>query len=350
MKEYAYKSLIILGIVIGICLGITYILPIAIPFLIALIIGKLIHPIAKMIEEKVRIKRGIVTSIVIIISMIILMFILRIILLQILPQIEKFIGYFPFYREKANEMFCNGCTVIDKGFNLETGQTLIYLSENASTWGGNFTEKIFTFITSLSKRTFSNTFSLLLAVMMMIAATIYFVSDYENIRESLKKTILFEYISEFYCNIIKVLGVYIKAQLIIMILNIVICGLGLFLAQNSYYILIAIIIGVVDALPILGAGTIIIPLGIYYMIIGDFTKVLIFIAMYVACIFVRQIVEPRVIGKQIGVTPLVTIIMMYTGYKIFGVLGFVLGPMGFMVGKQIYMCIMPNIEEIRCKS
>ncbi len=350
MRENIYTSLIILGIVIGICLGITYILPIAIPFLIALLIGKLIHPIAKTIEEKVKIKRGIVTAIVIIISIIILMVILRLILLQILPQVEKFIGYFPFYREKVNEMFCNGCTIIDNGLNLTAGQTLLYFSENASSWGGNFTEKMFSFITTLSKQTFANTFSLLVAVMIMITSTIYFVRDYEKIKEALKKTTLFDYINEFYCNIIKVLGVYIKAQFIIMFFNIIICGIGLFLAQNSYYILIAIIIGVIDALPILGAGTIIIPYGIYYMITGDFTKVLIFVAMYVACIFVRQIVEPRVIGKQIGVTPLVTIIMMYAGYKVFGVLGFILGPMGFMIGKQIYMCIMTNLKDVHCKS
>lgn len=350
MNEYIYKSLIILGIVIGICLGITYILPIAIPFLIALLIGKLIHPIAKGIEEKVKIKRGIVTAIVIIISIIILLMILRVILLQILPQVEKFIGYFPFYREKANELLCNCCTIIDNGLNLSAGQTLLYLSENASTWGGNFTEKMFAFITSLSKQTFTNTFSLLVGIMIMVTSTIYFVRDYEKIKGFLEKTTIFKYIKIFYDNVIKVLGVYIKAQLIIMVINILICGVGLFLSQNSYYILIAIIIGVTDALPILGAGSIIIPYGIYYMIIGDFTKALIFVAMYVACVFVRQMIEPRIMGDHIGVTPLVTIIMMYTGYKIFGVLGFILGPMGFVVGKQIYMCIMPNIEETHCKS
>lgn len=91
---------------------------------------------------------------------------------------------------------------------------------------------------------------------------------------------------------------------------------GLLVIGIENPLLIALTIAVVDVLPVLGAGTVLIPWGIVNIIFGNTKLGLSLLLLYVIILFVRQLIEPKIVGQQIGVHPLLTLFGMYVGLQI----------------------------------
>ena len=138
-----------------------------------------------------------------------------------------------------------------------------------------------------------------------------------------------------------VLGSYIKAQIILM----TICFFELLISFNilfflkfnvSYPLLVSIVICLIDALPILGAGAVLLPWAGISFILGDIKLGIALILIYLLVLSVRQMLEPKLISQNIGVHPLVTLISMYSGFKFFGVMGFLIGPVVMIILKNVF--------------
>lgn len=123
------------------------------------------------------------------------------------------------------------------------------------------------------------------------------------------------------------LGKMAKAYALIMLVTFteVFIGLSIFkmlgLFQSNYIALIAVVTSIVDIIPVLGTGTIVLPWAAYSLIIGDYGMAIALLILYAAVTVIRQIVEPKLVAGQLGLPPFVTLIAMYLGLKIFGVLG-----------------------------
>lgn len=83
----------------------------------------------------------------------------------------------------------------------------------------------------------------------------------------------------------------------------------------------AMLIAFSDALPILGSGTVMLPWAVICGMQGDLTLAIWLIILYIIITVARQLLEPKVVSNQIGIHPVFTLIAMYTGYKIMGILG-----------------------------
>lgn len=128
---------------------------------------------------------------------------------------------------------------------------------------------------------------------------------------------------------------WLKTQAVICWMTACLCILGLFLIGNPYCILGGIAIGLLDSLPILGAGTVLIPWGVILLFQKKWLAGGILLALYVACYFLREFTEARLMGKKMGLSPLETIVSMYVGLKLFGFLGFILGPIGLLMIRDL---------------
>ncbi len=95
--------------------------------------------------------------------------------------------------------------------------------------------------------------------------------------------------------------------------------LGIF--QSSYIALISVITAIIDIVPVLGTGTVVLPWAAYSLIVGDYGMAIGLIIIYVVVTIIRQIVEPKLVAGQLGLPPFITLTAMYLGLKIFGVLG-----------------------------
>ena len=93
--------------------------------------------------------------------------------------------------------------------------------------------------------------------------------------------------------------------------------------------------GTVDALPVLGAGTVLVPWAIYHLLLGQLPRGIALLALYAIILLVRSLMEPKVMAAQAGLPPLSALLAMYLGYSLFGLWGMLLLPILLLFLKQL---------------
>ncbi len=128
---------------------------------------------------------------------------------------------------------------------------------------------------------------------------------------------------------------FIKAQFILISVTFIELLIGYSLIGVKYVFAMALITAVVDALPVFGTGTILIPSAAVNLIMGNVTKAFGFITLYIVILIVRQVLEPKVVGQNLGLHPLVTLMSIYVGLQLFGIIGLFLGPIVVVIIKAL---------------
>lgn len=202
---------------------------------------------------------------------------------------------------------------------------------------GSFSEKIKSAITSVP--------TMLISSVVGIIATCFITVGFDDIKAFIKR----QYKTEESLNKARTtkrvltvsLGKIIRAYLLIMLITgsevaaglIILSAVGIYDGGN----IAAISIGtaIIDIIPVLGTGTVLIPWAIYEVIIGNYAMALGLIIMYVIITVVRQYIEPKLVASQVGMSPVVSILAMYIGARFFGILGFFVVPLTCIVIKLL---------------
>ena len=125
-----------------------------------------------------------------------------------------------------------------------------------------------------------------------------------------------------------------RSYLLILVITFFEMLVGLFLLRAPYPFVMALLIATLDLLPVLGVGSVLIPWGVWSFVVG---KTPFGIGLFVLFVFhtvLRQIIEPKIVGKNLGVHPLLTLLFLYVGYSVFGIIGLLLVPV-FTVLAQV---------------
>ncbi|MBR3149688.1 MAG: sporulation integral membrane protein YtvI, partial [Eubacterium sp.] len=184
--------------------------------------------------------------------------------------------------------------------------------------------------------------SIVLGVVIGIIAWILFTKDYDRIVRFIqkqlpdnKKNLLVEIKQVFSKTILKM----IRAYGLIMLITFFELFLGfsvlsmLGIMKNNYYIFIAILIAIFDIMPIAGSGGILVPWAIISLIMGNYKQAIGIVIMYAVITVIRQYIEPKIVGDSLGVHPIVTLMGLYFGLKLFGFLGMFIVPITVMTLK-----------------
>lgn len=170
---------------------------------------------------------------------------------------------------------------------------------------------------------------IVLFIIVMLVATFFMTKDFYKIKDFVKAQFsdtIVDRVVIMQRGMLGAIGGYIRTQVILMSMTFIICLIGLFLFRVNYALLVSVIIAVVDALPLFGSGTILIPWAVYNLLIGDITLAIGLMCIYGIIFITRQIMEPKILSTQIGVYALVTTMAVYIGYKTMGVFGMIIGP------------------------
>lgn len=139
----------------------------------------------------------------------------------------------------------------------------------------------------------------------------------------------------------KALGGWLRAQARLMGLTFLILTAGLLILRVEFAVLFAALIALVDAVPMLGTGTVLIPWSILRFLDGDPAMAVGLLALYGVSMTTRTALEPRLVGKHMGLNPLLTLCALYAGYRLWGVLGVLVAPVLAICAVQIYGMTRP---------
>ena len=156
----------------------------------------------------------------------------------------------------------------------------------------------------------------------MIAA-FWLCRDYARFSEWMKKSEIWENIDR----ILRMTGGYCRAQLKILVIISGITVVGLWIGKVRNGLWIGLLAGILDALPMIGTGIVLIPTAIWQLLNENPQGAVFASVTYVACIAARELLEPRLLGAQIGLPPVLMLLSVYAGVKVFGAGGIFLGPL-----------------------
>ena len=129
-----------------------------------------------------------------------------------------------------------------------------------------------------------------------------------------------------YVDLKKALLGFIKAQLTLISITLIIVLIGLLILRVEYAITIALITGIVDLLPYLGTGAVFVPWIIYEAVTGNIAQAVGLSILYTVVVVQRQVMEPKILSSNIGLNPLATLVALFVGFKLIGLLGLIIGP------------------------
>lgn len=178
---------------------------------------------------------------------------------------------------------------------------------------------------------------ILIMTIITILSAYFFIAEKENISRSIRKIMPNSVIQSYNLimdNFKTAVGGYFKAQFKIMIIILIILFIGFEIINANYSFLLAAATAFLDFLPFFGTGAVIWPWALVELILGNYLKAVILIALYLICQIVKQVLQPKMVGDSIGINPFATLIFMYIGYKLMKVPGMIIGvPIGMVIIK-----------------
>lgn len=175
-----------------------------------------------------------------------------------------------------------------------------------------------------------------ITVLLFSLLAAFFISlDWPRLRQGLIK-ILPSYISQtgkvIFKDLRRSLVGFARAQLTLVVVTGIIVLMGLWILGIEYAFTIAIITCVIDLLPYLGVGSLLIPWGVYLLLVGNYPLGIGILVVYGVVTVVRQLLEPKLVSANIGLNPLLTLVALFVGLQLLGISGLILGPIfGVMI-------------------
>ena len=175
-------------------------------------------------------------------------------------------------------------------------------------------------------------FAVALVVFMM--ASYFITGDYPRLRFELTERV--PLVARDFCRSVKdifmsAFGGYIKSQLILSTGVFLILAVGFLLMRQPYGLLLALGLAVLDFIPIIGAGTVMVPWAVVDMVLGQYSEAAALMTVWGVIVLFRRFAEPKVLGDQTGLSPILSLVGIYLGMKAGGVLGMVVGPLLLLV-------------------
>ncbi len=305
------------------------------PVIIGIIVTVLVQRPARVISSRIRIKKGYCALVLVLLSY------AAIISLAIIGLYKG--GIY------LTEVFGSNSEIFKKLSDTfsEFGNSLNSYAERLpegmrSLISGIFekvSEGIGGYISGLAKSTATYFPMFFTGTIVTIVASCYIARDFDGFRESLK-SVLSERIMLAYRmtaelfkeNVLKIILGYLK----LLVITFIELLLGLLILRIDHAIMLALLIAFLDMLPIIGTGTVLIPWGIFEIVNNNIYIGAGLIILYLFITIIRNVVEPKIIGKQIGLHPLIALISVFIGLKLMGFIGIFILPLTVMLLYKMY--------------
>lgn len=325
-----------------------FMLGLILPFIFAYFLSWIIRPVTEKLYEKLKVPRLLGSTILLLILYLVFGTAVCMLVNILVREAIAIIKNLPVYFEMIAGRLDSACNYFDNLLGFDGGTARAFLDENILKLLNNFKERL---MPELTQRTFTIVIWMVgfISIMLIVfIAAVLITKEIPAFREKFDGNAIYEEFHRITESLSEAGMAYLRTQLIILMIVAVICVIALVIIKNDYALLLGLGIAILDALPLIGIGLVLIPWIIISLIQGNLYVAAVLFTAFLLCQIIREVLEPKLLGNRIGIKPLYTLMAMYAGIKLFGVAGFILGPVGLVIIKTIYKAIfykdMP-IEE-----
>jgi len=317
--------------VLSVYLGFKFILPLILPFIIAYILTWIVRPVTEFLYKKVRLPRIVAGSVSLFLFFAIISILLFYLGNILIKQTVNFVRNVPVYLNILAGKLDKICSSCDELFGLAAGSVRAVVDDHIIKIVDKVKADVIPGITTRTLYFALKAVGFIGILLIIFISAALIIKELPELKFKYKNTDVYQDISKVTTRLADMGVAYFRSQLLIMVMIALCLVIGLLLIRNNYALLLGLAIAFLDALPILGSGMILIPWSIINLINGNIYAAAVLITTYFICQIIREVLEPKLIGNRIGIKPLYTLISMYIGLRLFGVAGFILGPVGLII-------------------
>lgn len=321
-------TLLVGAIAAGVILtvGMRYIFPVFSPFIIAWLVAFAVRNPSHRLSERTRISERIIRPILAIFITLLIFGSITLVCWQITEEVWELLG----------DIGSGESPVYELIMRLTDSSTLIFgdkldpeLAERISEAFGNTVSTILTRVASSVTGWVSAVPNALLYLVVTVISLIYFSIDLERINLFVRGLLpdgIGAMLSGLRRNFFSVAGKFVFSYMKLMLITFSITLIGLLILGVNGAFVIALLIALLDILPIIGVGTVLIPWSIIGFAIGDHKLGIGLLVLFAVNSVVRELLEPKIVGKSLNIHPLLMLALIYVGYALFGLQGLLMIP------------------------
>ena len=312
-----------------------YIFTLVAPLILAFLLITLFYPLLGKIQRRIPLRKKFLAVGIILPLLLLIIGILWAVMILGGRQLEGLPVFCAQLGEKFQGFFHQCCCGLDGKFGWNGKQIESFVVERMTVIMENVQIQVVPRILSSSYNCFKGIFAAIGFLAITCITAFLLEKEYAGIVSHLQKSEDLRFVWSVTEGVLTYIITFIKAQGVILLMISILCGVVLSMAGIPGGILWGILAGILDMLPFIGTGIVLVPLSIWQLLNGRYVSMVVCLVLYGACILLRELSEPRLIGRQIGVAPVYMLLAVYTGIKLFGVGGIIKGPLALIMIMEI---------------
>lgn len=319
-----------------------YLLPVAMPFLLAVLLAVAAEPLVRGFERRLKLPRQAATGLGVTVVLVLLVLLMLILGSVLLRQVQNLMGVVPDLEGTAMEgmeqLHLWMLSLAEKAPEsmtpvLQRGVNSLFSDGTA------MLDKVMSWLLSLASGIVSRLPDSALGIGTWLVASFMFSAKLPAIRRWLGERLSGQW-QQRYLPALKrlkgsVLG-WLSAQLKLMSITFFVLLGGFWLLRLRHAMVWAFLVSMVDALPVLGTGVVLVPWSVVCFLRGDTVVGAGILGVYATAVLLRSVLEPKLVGKQLGLDSLVTLMAIYAGYRLWGIPGLLLAPLLTVTAVQLF--------------
>ncbi len=345
MKRYLRMILNIAIPFLGLCLVIFLgprLLRFFMPFVVGWILALLANPLVRFLERRVKLVRRHGSMLIIIAALAIVIGLFYGAGLLVYREMGSFLADVPEIYQSVNAEIENALQngrKLAEYFPQNLQPPLLAFSDNLDGLFGKLVSRAAEPTVQIAGHVAKSIPNLLVNMVIIILSSYLFLADRESIMRWLKEHLpafVFRYIEYMKRDAKGLIGGYFLAQFRIMCVVALILAAGFLVLGVRYGVLLAFLTAILDFLPIFGTGTVLFPWAVVKLFAGEYAYATGLILLYILTQVGRQIIQPKIVGESMGLPPLMTLFLLYLGFKLRGLTGMILAVPGGLVFINFY--------------
>lgn len=329
MLELFFECLLIFLQIITLVYLIPKVLGFMWPFVTGWIIALLTYPLSLLFQKQFHINKKYISAFILVALLAGVSGLLYFIIASLGREALNFMTDMPGIYEKVEDVISNFIDIFHKSGLIPNAWKLNMDSvfESAGNYFGTVVNQIGSIGVSHAGTIAKNVTNFFIGFVVSLLSAYFFVVYREKLSHNYRNLIPAAFqqrIDRIMEQVKGAIGGYLIAQAKLMGIIFIILLIGLFIMKNPYSLLLAFLIAIVDVLPFLGTGFVLMPWAAYDFVAGNYRGAVWLVVLYLICLLSRQLLQPKIIGDSVGLHPLLTLVLIYVGFKLDGIRGFLI--------------------------
>ncbi len=320
-----------------VCLLGPWLLRFFMPFVIGWIIAMIANPLVRFLEKHMKIVRRHSSVVIVVLVLALVIGVLYLVCSRLFWETAGLIRDLPGMVESLKEELADAASSLSRFVNVlpqSVRDWLTRLNDNLDSAVGQLLQSIASPTMTAAGNVARAVPGALVYAIVTILSSYFFIVERDQILSAMRRFIpapVWEYFEFLKNDMLKLLGGYFLAQFRIMFVVAVILAIGFLILGVNYSVIWAVLIALLDFLPLFGTGTALFPWAVVKLLSGEWPFAAGLVFLYILTQVVRQIIQPKIVGDSLGVPPLATLFLLYLGFKVRGISGMILAvPLGII--------------------